>query len=214
MFISFPPAISLSGISLKVQLWMCRKICLWGWLIHHPWRRKWQPTPVFLPGKSQRWGAWQASVHGVTKSWTWLNNFHLLPVLFLIIAKIRTKKNWQLGSDDTNKSMTICWIMTLLTEINKIMLPVNVVKFNFHILPKFLQYTLLLKAFPFKYLPFPTLQNCHRISEVTYVKALVNSEVLWTDKESLAVSSLLLAYVVGSIWGHLWLLERSGRIVK
>ena len=39
---------------------------------------------------------------------------------------------------------------------NKIMLPVNVVKFNFHILPKFLQYTLLLKAFPFKYLPFPT----------------------------------------------------------
>ena len=21
------------------------------------WRRKWQPTPVFLPGKSQRWGS-------------------------------------------------------------------------------------------------------------------------------------------------------------
>ena len=22
-----------------------------------PWRRKWQPTPVFLPGESQGWGS-------------------------------------------------------------------------------------------------------------------------------------------------------------
>jgi len=34
------------------------------------WRRKWQPTPVFLPGKSLDRGAWWATVHGVTKSWT------------------------------------------------------------------------------------------------------------------------------------------------
>ena len=27
------------------------------------WRRKWQPTSVFLPGESH--GAWQATVHGV-----------------------------------------------------------------------------------------------------------------------------------------------------
>ena len=38
------------------------------------WRRAWQPTPVFLPGESP-WtkedrGAWQATVHGVTKSQT------------------------------------------------------------------------------------------------------------------------------------------------
>ena len=32
-----------------------------------PWRRKWQPTQVFLPGKSQDRGAWWSSVHGVTK---------------------------------------------------------------------------------------------------------------------------------------------------
>ena len=30
-----------------------------------PWRRAWQSTPVFLSG-----GAWQATVHRVTKSWT------------------------------------------------------------------------------------------------------------------------------------------------
>ena len=37
----------------------------------HPWRRKWQPTPVFLPGESRRSldrGAWQARVFGVTNS--------------------------------------------------------------------------------------------------------------------------------------------------
>ena len=33
-----------------------------------PWRRKWQPTPVFLPGKSTDRGLWQAPIHGVAKS--------------------------------------------------------------------------------------------------------------------------------------------------
>ena len=32
-----------------------------------PWRRKWQHTPVFLPGESMGSGAWQATAHGVTK---------------------------------------------------------------------------------------------------------------------------------------------------
>ena len=34
------------------------------------WRRKWQPTPVFLPGESQGRGAWWAAVYGVEQSWT------------------------------------------------------------------------------------------------------------------------------------------------
>ena len=36
------------------------------------WRRKWQPTPVFLPGESQERGAWWAAVYGVAQSWTQL----------------------------------------------------------------------------------------------------------------------------------------------
>ena len=32
-----------------------------------PWRRAWQPTPVFLPGESHHRGAWQVTVHGVKK---------------------------------------------------------------------------------------------------------------------------------------------------
>ena len=34
------------------------------------WRRKRQPTPVFLPGESQGRGAWWASIYGVAQSRT------------------------------------------------------------------------------------------------------------------------------------------------
>ena len=36
------------------------------------WGRKWQATPVFLPGESQGWGNLEAAVYGVTQSWTQL----------------------------------------------------------------------------------------------------------------------------------------------
>ena len=39
------------------------------------WRRKWQPTPVFLPGESQGGGAWWAAIYGVTQSRTRLKRF-------------------------------------------------------------------------------------------------------------------------------------------
>ena len=32
------------------------------------WRRKWQPTPVFLPGESQGGGAWWAAIYRVAES--------------------------------------------------------------------------------------------------------------------------------------------------
>ena len=37
-------------------------------MVEIPWRRKWQPTSVFLPGNLRDRGAWRATVHGVTKS--------------------------------------------------------------------------------------------------------------------------------------------------
>ena len=46
-----------------------------SWVGNIPWRRKCQPTPVFLPGKSYRQGAWQATVHEVAKSPTQLSNW-------------------------------------------------------------------------------------------------------------------------------------------
>ena len=41
------------------------------------WRKKLQPTPVFLPGESKGRGAWWAAVYGVTQSQTrlkWLSS--------------------------------------------------------------------------------------------------------------------------------------------
>ena len=34
------------------------------------WRRKWKPTPVFLPGESQDGGTWWAAIYGVAQSRT------------------------------------------------------------------------------------------------------------------------------------------------
>ena len=39
-----------------------------------PWRRRWQHTPVFLPGESHGRGVWQATAHRVTKESEWLDN--------------------------------------------------------------------------------------------------------------------------------------------
>ena len=56
------------------------------------WRRKWQPTPVFLPGESQGRGSLVAAVYGVAQSRTQLKRlssssiymsipiFHLIPL--------------------------------------------------------------------------------------------------------------------------------------
>ena len=39
-----------------------------GWKI--PWRRMWQPTPVFLLKNPMDKGAWEATVRSAAKSWT------------------------------------------------------------------------------------------------------------------------------------------------
>ena len=48
-----------------------------------PWRRKWHPTPLFLPGEFQGQRSLAAAVHGVTKSWDMTERLtlHTPPVL-------------------------------------------------------------------------------------------------------------------------------------
>ena len=43
------------------------------WVEKIPWRRKWKPTPVFLPGESHGQRSWGATVHKVENSWTQLS---------------------------------------------------------------------------------------------------------------------------------------------
>ena len=52
----------------------CRRPGFYFWVRKIPWRREWQPTPVFLPGKSHGQTTWQATVYGVAKSQTWLSS--------------------------------------------------------------------------------------------------------------------------------------------
>ena len=40
-------------LSGKESAWQCRRPGFNPWVYKIPWRRDWQPTPVFLPGKSQ-----------------------------------------------------------------------------------------------------------------------------------------------------------------
>ena len=49
------------------------------------WRRKWQPTPVFLPGESQ--GLWSlvGCIYGVTQSWIQLKQFSSSSILYFSI---------------------------------------------------------------------------------------------------------------------------------
>ena len=62
----------------------CRRHRFNPWVGKIPWRRKWQPTPVFLPRKSQEPKSLGATVHALTKSQTLLSTnprtvFYRLP---------------------------------------------------------------------------------------------------------------------------------------
>ena len=49
-----------------------------------PWRREWQPSSVFLPGKSLGQRRLAVTVHGVAQSWTWLDKWACTPYRTLI----------------------------------------------------------------------------------------------------------------------------------
>ena len=65
----------------------CRRLGFDPWVGKIPWRRAWQPTPVFLPGKSIDRGAWRSTVHGVTKSQTRLSDWHFNPIWLLSLQE-------------------------------------------------------------------------------------------------------------------------------
>ena len=61
-----------SGKESPCQRRRCRRLRFNPWVRKIPWKKKWQPTPVFLPGEHMDGGAWWAKVHRVTGSRTWL----------------------------------------------------------------------------------------------------------------------------------------------
>ena len=62
-------------LSVKKSTCQCRKCGFDSWSKKIPWRRKWQPTLVFLPGKSHGQRSLEAIVPGVVKSQTQLGDW-------------------------------------------------------------------------------------------------------------------------------------------
>src|SRR5574337_844299 len=76
------------------------------------WRRKWQPTPVFLPGESQGGGAWWAAICGVSQSQTRLKRLSLISINPKIIAiTIECETNHRMNDNcSTYISEYLIWI--------------------------------------------------------------------------------------------------------
>ena len=54
------------GSVVKNRL-QCSRCGFNPWVRKISWRRKWQPTPVFLPGNDMDRGDWWATVHVITR---------------------------------------------------------------------------------------------------------------------------------------------------
>ena len=61
----------LRGKSVCLQ---CRRPGFDPWVGKIPWRRKWHPFQYSCLENPMDRGAWWATVHRVTKSWTWLSD--------------------------------------------------------------------------------------------------------------------------------------------
>ena len=48
---------------LYCQRRRCKRLGFDAWVGKIPWSRKWQPTPVFLPGRFMDRGAWRTIVY-------------------------------------------------------------------------------------------------------------------------------------------------------
>ena len=90
----------LSGQESTCQ---CRRHRFNSWVRKLPWRRKWQPTSVFLPGKPMDRGAWWATIHRVAQSQTQLkrlsmhacmNSVYMSIPISQVILLLHTVTSW------------------------------------------------------------------------------------------------------------------------
>ena len=77
-----------------------------SWVRKIPWRREWQPTPVFLPGKSQGprslagYSSWGPKELDATEQQILLFSlsFHYLPLMDWLYWEVRHEKPWNFNS--------------------------------------------------------------------------------------------------------------------
>ena len=124
------------GTSGKESAWKCRRQKIHGfipWVAKTPWRRAWQPTPVFLPGENPMdREAWQGIVYKIVKSWTWLKwlNIHALKHSALVksVSQAGTWKIWFCEFGLVRKVVllsgsAVCALYVVTCWVNIILLP-------------------------------------------------------------------------------------------
>ena len=77
------------------------------------WRRKWQPTPVFLPGESQGREAWRAALYGVAQSRTRLKRRSSSSSSSIQPASQNKKKK---NPKRNERTMSICFKSTFMNS--------------------------------------------------------------------------------------------------
>ena len=90
----------LGGKESTCQCRRQRKLGFTPWVRKIPWRRKGNPNQYSCLENPMDWEAWQPIVHGVTKSWTWLSDFHFhtcreanLTAVFYLSSIQKVKEN-------------------------------------------------------------------------------------------------------------------------
>ena len=71
----------LRGLSVSLQ---CGRPGFDPWIRKIPWRRKWQPTPVFLPGESHGWRSLEGCSPQGHKESDMTEQFHFLSFFFFL----------------------------------------------------------------------------------------------------------------------------------
>ena len=90
------------------------------WVGKIPWRRKWQPIPVFLPGEPMDRGAWQATVHGVTKNQTRLERLSTHTHLVVLLLSCYRKQAAVQFKKDSGPNYQAAWCKSM--TVSKTML--------------------------------------------------------------------------------------------
>ena len=66
LYLCFPVALVVNNLPANCRRY--KRLRFDPWIRKNPWRRKWQPTLIFLPGKSMDRETWRAVVHRVAES--------------------------------------------------------------------------------------------------------------------------------------------------
>ena len=125
-------------LSNKESACQCRCHGFAPWVRKIPWRRKWQPIPVLLPGNPMDRGAWRATVHGVAR----------------------------VGHNLVTKQLDSCYAIILsLRKFCMVFLVLLIVRTRFKISPPYMEFHCLVRFLCFSF-PFPSLSSFYRMSKM------------------------------------------------